>query len=192
MSSARAKPVNLLELDLNLLRALDALLTERSVSHAAERLVRSQAALSVSLTRLRSKFGDELLIRVGDHYELTPFAAPIAYTRQPRVLDEIERIFAPRSNFDPPSSDRRFAILCSDSGLSLVGRILAEIVAAEAPNARLFSPLSDQSLQSGGEPLRYVDGVILPVGVLGDFPHLELRWRDVDHSTDGLLVCSRC
>ncbi len=49
-------------LDLNLLVALDALLTEKSVSLAADRLCLSQSATSSALARLREYFGDELLL----------------------------------------------------------------------------------------------------------------------------------
>ena len=61
-------------LDLNLLVALDALLTERSVTRAAERLHLSQPALSASLARLRNHFNDPILARRGNAYELTPLA----------------------------------------------------------------------------------------------------------------------
>ena len=58
-------------LDLNLLVPLDALLQERSVTRAAERLGLSQPTVSAALARLRRHFGDELLARVGNAYELT-------------------------------------------------------------------------------------------------------------------------
>jgi Bacterial regulatory helix-turn-helix protein, lysR family. len=45
-------------LDLNLLKALDALLDERSVTKAAMRLALTQPAVSSMLTRLRDSFGD--------------------------------------------------------------------------------------------------------------------------------------
>lgn len=63
---------NVSRLDLNLLVSLDALLTERSVTRAAERLHLSQPALSASLSRLRVHFDDEILSRRGNSYELTP------------------------------------------------------------------------------------------------------------------------
>ena len=69
--------VNFLDLDLNLLIALDALLGEQSVTRAAEVLQRSQPALSASLKRLRHQFQDDLLVRVGNHYELTPLATQL-------------------------------------------------------------------------------------------------------------------
>ena len=58
-------------LDLNLLVALDALLTECSVSLAADRLCLSQSATSSALGRLRDYFGDELLVVRGRSMVLT-------------------------------------------------------------------------------------------------------------------------
>ena len=60
--------------DLNLLRALDAILDEQSVTKAAARLGLSQPAMSASLGKLRRHFSDELLTRVGNTYEPTPLA----------------------------------------------------------------------------------------------------------------------
>ena len=58
--------------DLNLLLALEALLRERSVTRAAERLFVSQPAMSAALAKLRDYFNDPLLVRVGRDLELTP------------------------------------------------------------------------------------------------------------------------
>ena len=60
--------------DLNLLVALDALLTERNVTRAGNRLNLSQSAMSGALARLRHHFRDELLVPVGRQMVLTPVA----------------------------------------------------------------------------------------------------------------------
>ncbi len=70
--------MNLRQFDLNLLVALDALLTERNVTRAAEKLFLSQSAMSGRLARLRQAFGDELLVQVGRNLEPTTFATGIA------------------------------------------------------------------------------------------------------------------
>jgi DNA-binding transcriptional LysR family regulator len=57
--------MNLRNFDLNLLVALDVLLTERNVTRASERLFSSQPAVSGALARSRHAFQDELLVRVG-------------------------------------------------------------------------------------------------------------------------------
>ena len=59
-------------IDLNLLPALDALLTKRNVTLAAHSLGFSQPTMSGMLARLRSQFQDPLLVRVRRTMELTP------------------------------------------------------------------------------------------------------------------------
>src|ERR1700721_1240066 len=68
---------NLRGLDLNLLVPLQALLEERSVTRAAMRVHLSQPAMSRVFERLREAFSDELLIRSGKKYALTPRAAAL-------------------------------------------------------------------------------------------------------------------
>ena len=58
--------MHLKQLDLNLLIALDALLTERSITEAGRRVYLTQSAMSGALSRLREYFGDELLTQVGN------------------------------------------------------------------------------------------------------------------------------
>ena len=61
-------------IDLNLLTPLHALLTEKNVSYAANKVQMSQPAMSGALSRLREYFDDELLVRSGKGYELTSFS----------------------------------------------------------------------------------------------------------------------
>jgi DNA-binding transcriptional LysR family regulator len=60
--------------DLNLMVALRALLEEVNVTRAGAKIGKSQPAMSTALARLRRHYQDELLVRVGRDYELTPFA----------------------------------------------------------------------------------------------------------------------
>lgn len=171
--------VNLLDLDLNLLVALDALLTERSVTRAAEVLHRSQPALSASLKRLRRQFGDDLLVRVGNNHELTPLAVQLK-SRVAMVLADVERVFATRARFDAQASDREFVVLTADYGQMMLGRAIAAEMAVEAPHVRLrYRPLSDAAIAEADDALRAVDGFILPHGFVHDVPHLDAytdRW----------------
>lgn len=64
--------MDLASLDLNLLVALRALLEERNVTRAGQRIGLSQPAASAALARLRRHFGDDLLVRTGNAYDLTP------------------------------------------------------------------------------------------------------------------------
>jgi DNA-binding transcriptional LysR family regulator len=66
-----------MHLDLNLLTALDALLDERGVGAAADRLHLSQPAMSRTLSRIRRATGDPILVRSGRTMLPTPYAEQI-------------------------------------------------------------------------------------------------------------------
>jgi DNA-binding transcriptional LysR family regulator len=90
---------NLSAVDLNLLVAFDALLSERNVTRAAQRIGLSQPALSKALNRLRAIFDDPLFERQGG--VMQPTAQAIALGKPVRrALDEIQSALAPR-DFDP-------------------------------------------------------------------------------------------
>src|SRR5215469_13322882 len=74
------------DVDLNLLTALDALLSEGSVARAAERMNLSESAMSRTLSRLREATGDALLVRAGRTMVLTPHAQSLR--EQVRALTE--------------------------------------------------------------------------------------------------------
>ena len=71
--------------DMNLLAALDALLHEKNVTRAAQRVHVSQPTMSAALHRLREYFDDELLVRVGRDLELTPRGLALAACSRPSV-----------------------------------------------------------------------------------------------------------
>ena len=100
-------------LDLNLLVALDALLAERSVSLAAERICLSQSATSSALGRLRDYFGDDLLVMKGRQMLLTARAEELVEPVK-AVLEQIRETIAVSPPFDPATSDRTFRITASD------------------------------------------------------------------------------
>jgi DNA-binding transcriptional LysR family regulator len=105
---------NLARLDLNLLVAFDALLTERSVTRAAARIGLGQSAMSHNLARLRTLFGDELLTRGADGMRPTPRA--LALADPVRVtLSQIQAAVLQREAFDPSTADRVFKIGLADS-----------------------------------------------------------------------------
>lgn len=122
-------------LDLNLLVALDALLTERSVSLAADRLCLSQSATSSALGRLREYFADDLLVVKGRHMILTARAEELIEPVR-AVLDQIRSTIAIAPPFDPATADRQVRIMASDYTTQV---LLADVFAhleQEAPNMR--------------------------------------------------------
>lgn len=100
-------------LDLNLIVCLDALLAERNVSRAAARVFVSQPAMSIALKRLRTHFEDELLVRIGRDYELTPFAIGLQKSVRDAML-QMRAISDVRPTFDADTSDRKISIEASD------------------------------------------------------------------------------
>ncbi|MFT4288604.1 LysR family transcriptional regulator [Nocardioides sp.] len=101
------------DFDLKLLVALRALLEEASVTRAGQRIQLGQSSMSSALAKLRSRFQDELLVRVGRDYELTPLARELLPQVQ-RTLAEIERALDAEGPFDPATCRRRFTFRCSD------------------------------------------------------------------------------
>jgi DNA-binding transcriptional LysR family regulator len=122
--------------DLNLLKAFDALISERAVTRAAGRIGLSQPAMSHALSRLRSLFADDLFVRTQTGMEPTARAREIA----PLVSAAIEHIEAALNlgvGFDPAKSAGIFtAGMAEYAEVALVGR-LARAFADEAPRATL-------------------------------------------------------
>lgn len=170
--------MDLTRLDLNLLVTLDALLQERGVSRAAQRLGRSQPAVSAQLARLRRHFGDELLARMGNQYRLTPLAVQLK-ERVRLALAGADRVFAAAPGFDPGLSTREFSLLISDYGITVLGGAIAALLAAEAPGARLrLIPNTPQAVDDAPRVLVSTDLLLLPHGfLLADLPHRDL-YRD--------------
>ncbi|MEU7474221.1 LysR family transcriptional regulator [Streptomyces sp. NPDC044984] len=165
--------------DLNLLVSLNALLQERSVTRAAQRLGLSQPSLSAALARLRRHFDDELLVRVGNSYELSPLGERLA-EQSSHALSWTDRIFQTRADFDPAHSEHEFTLMVTDCHLPVFARVLADLVQEQAPHVRLnFQHSTAQFVQRASEQLRGVDALVLPQGVLVNTPSLQLyrdRW----------------
>ncbi|WP_088306491.1 LysR family transcriptional regulator [Novosphingobium sp. B 225] len=120
-------------LDLNLLVALDALLSEQSVTRAASRLCVTQPAVSVALQKLRVQFSDPLLERVGRRMELTPFARELVIPVK-ELLHQIRTVVESRSGFDPQCDSRNFRLLMSSSIAEIFGVPALRELRGAAPN----------------------------------------------------------
>lgn len=131
--------------DLNLLISFDALIRERNVSRAAEKLHISQPAMSNSLKRLREYLGDPLLVRTSRGMEPTEKALALApIIRQ--SLSLAQSALSPSDNFDAKASDRTFRILVSDYVEGTLISALVNHFQTVAPNITLdILTLSDGS-----------------------------------------------
>jgi DNA-binding transcriptional LysR family regulator len=149
-------------LDLNLLPQLQALLEQRNVSRAAEQLQLSQPATSAALSRLRRYFDDELLVRSGRFYELTPLAQDLVPLVN-EALQQVERAVTIRSQFDPAVSDREFVIAASDFVAAMIVEPLRRILRAEAPKVSVeFVPTS--TVRVDQSDFNRWDLIIAPMG----------------------------
>ena len=100
------------QLDLNLLLAFDALMTQGSVTRAAESLFISQPAMSHSLGRLRAFLGDPLLVRTPQGCCRLPGPAPASGVQ--RALRLLEQQLWEEDEFAPRQSKRRFVLCTTD------------------------------------------------------------------------------
>jgi DNA-binding transcriptional LysR family regulator len=130
------------KLDLNLLVALNALLTERNISRAAEKLYLSQPATSGALSRLRAYFNDELLVPSGRQLILTPRARELVEPVR-EVLMRIDTTIAAQPLFDPATETRVFTLLVSDYTTAVLIPPLLAGLYRDAPNLRI--QLRDQA-----------------------------------------------
>ncbi len=128
--------MNVSGIDLNQIRALDALLTERSVTRAASRLGITQAAASNALARLRAYFGDPLLVRAGRAMTLTPRADALVEPAA-EVMRAAGRVLLPEPPFDPARLSVAFRIATSDHVDLVLLRDVTALLAAEAPGVDL-------------------------------------------------------
>ncbi|MFE9751438.1 LysR family transcriptional regulator [Saccharothrix saharensis] len=125
-----------MQLDLNLLAALDALLEEGSVAGAAERMHVTAPAMSRSLGRLRRTTGDQILVRTGRTMTPTPYA--IAVREQVHeLLQQVHGVLAPSRDLDLATLDRTFTLRWHESLVALAGPALLAAVREQAPGVRL-------------------------------------------------------
>jgi len=123
-------------LNLNLLRVLHVLLTERNVSQAAGRLHLSQPAVSASLAQLRDYFRDPLLVTNGRGMLPTALALELLPELH-SIMHQVEALMVRSQQFDPRTSDRMFRIAVSDYILTVLFTKLVPALKQSAPGIRL-------------------------------------------------------
>ncbi|MGL3212250.1 LysR family transcriptional regulator [Bradyrhizobium sp. BR 1433] len=138
--------MNLSAVDLNLLVAFEALMEERHVTRAAERIGLAQPSMSSALRRLRALFADELFLRAGAGMQPTEKALALAGPIG-EALRQIRSALVPDQGFDPAIARRRITIAATDYGDLVVVPELTRLLRVEAPGIDLaVRPLTDATV----------------------------------------------
>ncbi|MCK0553570.1 LysR family transcriptional regulator [Pantoea ananatis] len=166
------------DIDLNLLTALDALLTECSVTRAAKRLGLSTSAMSRTLGRLRLATGDPLLVQAGHNMVPTPYATELATRVHETTMDAFALLRPADKRLDLSTTARSIVIRANEGFIDLTAAALLSEVRHTAPRLRLiFVNKSDKAPQALRE-----GKIDLEIGVLGtDAPELKTRLLFSDH-----------
>ncbi|MFJ2417593.1 LysR family transcriptional regulator [Streptomyces brevispora] len=125
----------LASVNLNLLVPLLALLEERSVTRAAERIGLSQPAMSHALTRMRRLLGDDLVVRQGSGVTPTPRALELLAPLRSALQQTAQIVNFPV--FDPAKDHRVVTVAMTNSTAFVVGPRLMRLVAERAPHITL-------------------------------------------------------
>lgn len=154
------------DVDLNLLLPLAALLEERHVTRAAERVHMSQPAMSRALARLRRAFDDELLVRGPAGYEPTPRAERLERDLR-SLLPRVRQLFA-GGVFDPAVAVENHRLAGTDYAVWLFAPSLSRAVLAASPQSQItFTPWHDrvfEDLERGTVDLAFY-GLAAPAGL---------------------------
>ncbi|MFD9651503.1 LysR family transcriptional regulator [Streptomyces mirabilis] len=128
-----------MQLDLNLLTALDALLEEGSVAGAAARLHVTAPAMSRSLGRIRKATGDQILVRTGRSMVPTPRA--LALRAQVHALvQQAHQLLSAQQELDLPGLERVFTVRWHDALTAACGTTLIAAIHRQAPGVQLRLP----------------------------------------------------
>lgn len=176
--------MDLRALDLNLLVAFDALMIERHVSRAADRVALSQPAMSNALSRLRAVVGDPILVRTSRGMEPTARALEL-HGPIHAALAEIQHTLSTPTHFEPRKAKHHFVIGASDYMEFLVMPRLVKMLQEQAPSV----DLSVRSLQLS-QPEEALDSGEIDLA-FGYFPNLPKRLRETHLFTEHLACAVR-
>jgi len=163
-------------LDLNLLVALDALLSEQSITRASRRLNLSQSATSGVLARLRDYFKDELLMPSGRNLVLTPLALSLMEPVRD-VLLQIQRTIEIKPEFDAATAVREFRIVASDFVSTVLMGELGRRIEIEAPRISIDISLSSATFAERLERGE-VEMVILPRKYMSESQPMQMLFEE--------------
>src|ERR1700744_1845095 len=168
--------MNLNRLDLNLLVELDDLLTERSITHAAERLNLSPSATSGALARLRTYFDDEILTQIGRRMAPTPLGESLQASVRDCLL-HVQATIDIKPQFAPQNSKRNFTLMMSDYVSTVLIAEALPRLQAEAPGVTVELRANENEpweTLSRGE----IDFLVLPKKFIREEHPAEVLFED--------------
>ncbi|WP_144820912.1 LysR family transcriptional regulator [Marinobacter piscensis] len=158
--------------ELQLLYIFDAIMTERSVTRAAERLAMTQPAVSNAISRMRHIWNDPVFVRKGRNIEPTSYALSLWDQVGGPMFALTNAVSA--TQFDPGTSKRKFRLAVTDMIVEMVWRPLIKLLEEEAPGVDVHAvPYTPEGTH---ENLREAH-VDLAVGMLNQHDHsLRSTW----------------
>jgi DNA-binding transcriptional LysR family regulator len=178
--------INITTLNFNLLKALDALLSEQHVSKAGEKLGVTQSAMSITLGQLRTIYKDDLLVRgLQGRMQLTSLAKQLVQPVR-EAMRNVEAVFVANKPFELTNSNRVFHIGMSDYvAFVLLPKLMARI-ANIAPNIKIV-----QHAVNHMDSLKPFDELNLDI-VIGDFKKVPHSLKTTSLFTDqGVIVADK-
>lgn len=145
--------ININQMDLNLLRVLDAVGIEKNTVRAAAKLGLTQPAVSHALNRLRDIFGDRLFVRASRGVVPTPLAQSLQNPVR-EIVSKAEVLFLGSALFNPLTTQKHFKIATTDYFEQIKFPVLIQIFQHQAPLSTLIASstrgaLPEKELESG-------------------------------------------
>ncbi|MEP1382259.1 MAG: LysR family transcriptional regulator [Paraglaciecola sp.] len=123
--------------ELNLLMVFDAIMTERSITRAANRLAMTQPAVSNAVSRMRVAWKDELFVKDGRNIQPTLHAQNLwNQVREPLTL--LTEAVDPKA-FDPATAKRTFRVAVTDIFVDMAWAELRCAIEKEAPGVNIHA-----------------------------------------------------
>jgi len=151
------------DVDANLLLSLHALLEERNLTHAGTRLAMSQPAMSGALSRLRKHFDDELLVRTGRGFELSPLAEELRPVVA-QAVEAAEALLGNQRDFNPTSSTKQFDVSMSEYAMTVLAEPLTRVLNDQAPGCSVSFDSTPPSREQFETQLMRRDLIVAPLG----------------------------
>ena len=177
--------------DLNLLPILTAVVEDRSVTVAADKLGMTQSAVSQALSRMRKLWKDPLLVRTGSGMQPTPYALELTRKFRP-ALESLTAALAKPAPFDPVQASRTYTISISGGGDDIVVPTLMQLLSREAPDISLStlaaSPADLESQLEDGRVDLVIDYMLVAPGEKARSPRYNRALRSAKVFEEDLVI----